>query len=135
MCFMGKGFFGCEHVQLRLRPTLGDMPRNGNGDQPWRKIGQCVQVSGTHVGTKSGLAQWIEYWPVNRKVAGLIPRQGTCLGCRPGPQLGVCKRQPVSLSQSLPLFLPPFLSQKKKKKRKKNKNTIFKKKKGFAEER
>ena len=30
--------------------------------------------------------QWIECWLVNRKVAGWIPSQGTCLGCGPGPQ-------------------------------------------------
>ena len=36
----------------------------------------------------AGVAQWIEGRPENRKVAGLIPGQGTCLGCRPGPQLG-----------------------------------------------
>ena len=34
------------------------------------------------------VAQCIEGWPVNRKVAGSIPSQGTCLGCRPGPQGG-----------------------------------------------
>ena len=55
--------------------------------------------------TLAGVAQWIECWPESNKVAGLIPSQGTCLGCRPGPQKGVCKRQPhtdVSLSSSLP---------------------------------
>ena len=30
----------------------------------------------------SGMAQWIECQPVIQKVAGLIPSQGTCLGCR-----------------------------------------------------
>ena len=34
----------------------------------------------------AGVAQWIENHPVNQKVAGSIPSQGTCLGCRPGPQ-------------------------------------------------
>ena len=54
-----------------------------------------------------GVVQWIEYQPANQSVAVWIPSQGTCLGCRLGPQLGVCERQPhidVSLS------LPPFLS-------------------------
>ena len=32
------------------------------------------------------MAQWIERWPANYKVASLTPSQGTCLGCRPGPQ-------------------------------------------------
>ena len=33
----------------------------------------------------AGVAQWIEHQPVNQRVAGWIPSQGTCLGCRPGP--------------------------------------------------
>ena len=36
----------------------------------------------------AGVAQCMEHRPVNRKVAGSIPSQGTCLGCEPGPQLG-----------------------------------------------
>ena len=31
-----------------------------------------------------GVAQRIECWPTNQKVAGSIPSQGTCLGYRPG---------------------------------------------------
>ena len=34
----------------------------------------------------AGVAQWIEHWPVNQRVLNSIPSQGTCLGCRPGPQ-------------------------------------------------
>ena len=34
----------------------------------------------------AGVALWIERWPVNQRVAGSIPRQGTCLGCGPGLQ-------------------------------------------------
>ena len=34
----------------------------------------------------AGVAQWFEYGPVNQRVAGSIPSQGTCLGCGPGPQ-------------------------------------------------
>ena len=33
----------------------------------------------------TGVAQWIEHWTANQRVAGLIPSQGTCLGCRPSP--------------------------------------------------
>ena len=33
----------------------------------------------------AGVAQWIERWPVNQKVAGLTPGQGTCPDCGPGP--------------------------------------------------
>ena len=28
----------------------------------------------------AGVAQWIEHWPVNQRVACSIPSQGTCLG-------------------------------------------------------
>ena len=38
--------------------------------------------------TLAGVAQGIEFWPINQRVTGLIPSQGTCLGCGPGPQLG-----------------------------------------------
>ena len=53
-----------------------------------------------------GMAQWIEHWPMNQKVISSIPSQGKCLGCRPGPQLGVCERQLIQcFSPSLsPLF-------------------------------
>ena len=55
------------------------------------------------------VAQWIECRPANQRVTGLNPSQGTCLGCRPGPQQGVCERQP-HIDVSLPLFLLPFPS-------------------------
>ena len=34
----------------------------------------------------AGVAQWVEDQPVNQRVVGSIRSQGTCLGCRPGPQ-------------------------------------------------
>ena len=34
----------------------------------------------------AGVAQWIQCQSVNQGAVGLIPSQGTCLGCRPGPQ-------------------------------------------------
>ena len=54
----------------------------------------------------TGVAQWIECWPANQRVTGSIPSQGTCLGCRPDPQLGVYKRQ-AHIAVSLPLFTFP----------------------------
>ena len=45
----------------------------------------------------AGVAQWIELQPVNQKVTGSIPTQGTCFGCPPGPQLGACERQPIDV--------------------------------------
>ena len=58
--------------------------------------------------TLAGMAQWIKRWPANQRVTRAIPSQDTCLGCRPGPQEGVCDRQPhtdvsLSFSPSLPL--------------------------------
>ena len=70
-----------------------------------------------YISTLVGVAQWNESWPVDGKVTGLIPSQGTCLGCGPGPQSGACERQPhtdvslthqcfsPSLSPSFPLSL------------------------------
>ena len=56
----------------------------------------------------AGVAQWIERQPVYQRVTSLIPSQGTCLGCEPGPQQGAYERQPhidVSFSFSLPSCL------------------------------
>ena len=39
----------------------------------------------------ASVAPWIERWPVNQRVTGSIPGQGTHLGCEPGPQLGLCE--------------------------------------------
>ena len=34
----------------------------------------------------AGVAQWTACRPTNQRVVGLIPGQGTCLGCGTGPQ-------------------------------------------------
>ena len=54
--------------------------------------------------TLTGVAQWIEHWPANQRVASSIPSQGqgTRMGCRPGPQQGARKREP-RIDVSLPL--------------------------------
>ena len=39
-----------------------------------------------NISALGGVAQWIKCGPANQKVAGSIPRQGTSLGCGPGPQ-------------------------------------------------
>ena len=61
----------------------------------------------------AGVAQWVEHWPVNQRVTGSIPSQGTCLGCNVGPQQEASERQP-HFDVSLPLFLPPFPLSKNK---------------------
>ena len=60
----------------------------------------------------AAVAQWIEHWPANQKVASSTPSQGTCLGCEPGPWLGACKRQPICVSLIHRCFSPspsPFI--------------------------
>ena len=52
----------------------------------------------------AGVAQWIECHPVNQRVTSSISSHSTRLGCRPGPQLGVCEGQP-NINVSLLLFL------------------------------
>ena len=54
----------------------------------------------------AGVAQWIERWSANQGVAGLIPSQGTCLRCRPAPQLGARERQPHIDVSLLSLSIP-----------------------------
>ena len=68
-----------------------------------------AEGSGKEFGVRFGMtslaavAQWTECWPVNQRVTGSIPSQGTCLACGPGPQLGVCFSPSLSPSLSLPL--------------------------------
>ena len=40
-----------------------------------------------------GVPQCAGHRPADRQVTSSIPSQGTYLGCRPGPWLGVCKKQ------------------------------------------
>ena len=58
----------------------------------------------------AGVAQWIEYWPANPKVASSIPSQGTCLGGGQGLHLGVWERQLIDVSFTHQMFLPPSSS-------------------------
>ena len=54
----------------------------------------------------ASVALWVECWPENQGVAGLIPSQGTCLGCGPGPQL---TGKPINVSFTHPCFSPSLL--------------------------
>ena len=58
----------------------------------------------------AGVAQWIE---PNQRVAGWIPSQDTCLGCRPGPSMGHVRGNHTLMFLSLSFSLPPPLSKNK----------------------
>ena len=53
-----------------------------------------------------GWLSWLKCHPVNWKMVGSIPGQGTCLGCRFGPSQGECKRQLIDVSLSHQCFSP-----------------------------
>ena len=59
----------------------------------------------------AGWLNWLEHHPIHQKVVGLIPSQGTYLGCRFNGW-GAYRRQPIDVSFTLMffLFLSPFLS-------------------------
>ena len=80
------------------------------GVPDWSEIGSCKVVRKEFWGLALAcVAQWIERQTLNQRVAGLIPSQGTCLGCGLDPQLGVLERQ-SHIDVSLPLFLSPSSS-------------------------
>ena len=64
----------------------------------------------------TGVVQWVEHHPANRKAAGSISSQGTSLGCGPGPQLGACKRQLVDVSPAHQRYSPSLSHLSKNKK-------------------
>ena len=75
----------------------------------------------------AGVAYWIERQPVNQRVIGLIPSQGTCVGCRPGLQWGACEKQPhidVSLPFSPSIAPSPKIKKKNFIKKKKGKSAL-----------
>ena len=66
------------------RPQGAEVIRWGEG----RRINGHTQKLGMKLAAVAlaDMAQWIECGPANQRVAGSSPSQGTCLGCRPGPQ-------------------------------------------------
>ena len=85
------------YITHRHRRQWGDSLRENRARAGWRwakgeKMRTSVIVSTIKSKVKkrntlAGMAQWIECWPANQRVAGLIPTQGKCLGCGPGSQL------------------------------------------------
>ena len=61
--------------------TLPCVFRDMNSEHP-----SCSDAKASFINTSlalAGVAQWIGHQPVNQRIAGSIPSQGTCLGCRP----------------------------------------------------
>ena len=54
----------------------------------------------------TGVAQWVGCHPANRKLTCLIPSQGRCLHCGPGPQWGTREKQSVDVSPTYQCFTP-----------------------------
>ena len=61
----------------------------------------------------AGVAQWIECRPVNQRVAGWIPSQGTCLGCGLGPSGGHLTGNHTLIFLSLSFSFPSPVSKNK----------------------
>ena len=51
---------------------------------------------------------WLACCPVHRKVVGLIPSQGTCLGCGVSPELGQLRKATSRCFSLTSMFLPSF---------------------------
>ena len=80
----------------------------------WHVTGTSVNIYKKEETALAGAAQWMERWPANQRVASLIPSQGTCLACRPGPQLGGHARGNHTLMfLSFSFSLPPLVSNNK----------------------
>ena len=58
--------------------------------------------------THADVTQWLECRPGNRKVTGLVPGQGTFLGCGPGDQLGSMREATNQYFSHPSLSFPPF---------------------------
>ena len=80
-------------------PPTGDLAHNpgmySDWESNWRPFGSQDGAQSTEVlkhvlkykkFALAGVTQWTECRPANQRVAGLIPSQGTYLGCRPGSQ-------------------------------------------------
>ena len=84
--------FQCKQWNLN---HFGDNRRDVNMNRIWDDIKELLFIlldaiwCDSYIRKCSALAavaQWIELWPANQRVASSIPSQSTCLGCRPGPQ-------------------------------------------------
>ena len=98
---------------LKIIKNLLSSKKERKGKEKKRKEKKRKEKKRKEKKALAGVAQWIEGWPANQRTAGSIPSQGTCLGCGPGPPMGVCARQPIDVSLTHGYFSPfrsPFFS-------------------------
>ena len=85
----GSGGSLCPGAGKGLGPlsqkTRGALRENWNWN-PYVKCCKGRAKTQVRALALAGVAQWIECLPANQRVTSSIPSQGTCLGCRPGPQ-------------------------------------------------
>ena len=79
----------CEREKLRKelltqKQAEFDGFRNTQATQWQRMLTLRDSLLGQHALALASVAQWIDCCPVNQRIAGSNPSQGTCLGCGPG---------------------------------------------------
>ena len=92
--------FKCKDLGDRGQAVGGGLRENGKGIKKYKSA-------------LAGVAQWTEHQPVNQRVVGSIPNQGTCLGWDQVPSWGCVRGNHTLMFLSLSFSLPPPLSKNK----------------------
>ena len=90
-------------AQLLLTPPLGPSPSVTFAVVLSLSVKKCTPAL-------AGRLSWSEHRPIHRKVAGSIPVQGTCLGCRFSPQSGHVREATNQCLSHVDVSLPPLSS-------------------------
>ena len=93
---------------------MGPGPRLGTlGGMGCVKMDKMQFLLNPQLRALAGVAPWTECRPADRKVDGLIPCQGSRLGCGQGLKLEGAQEAIDRYFLSLSFFLPPSLSKNK----------------------
>ena len=98
---------------MEPKMTLNSLSNLEKEEQIWRDHNTCyktiykVKLIKTVWHWHKNRHKWVDCRPINEKLHGLVPSQGTCLGGRIGPWLGAWERQPIDVSLTHQCF---FLS-------------------------
>ena len=74
---------GINSMKPRIKAVIYNIRKQKTTNQNSKKK---KRIKKKKMRAPAGMAQWIECWPVNQRLTGSIPSQGTYLGCGPGPQ-------------------------------------------------